>query len=148
MVLTNIIYKTCLKDKHNAWHINLSKRFLPQRMKSEMNKLLPIKGKIFSWRIVNERLPTRINVNKRGIKLNSTRCPICGEDQESELHTFTNCPFTNELGESILDWWKLGNFALHNVKDMIYDISHPLQDDVKLSFIWIYSIYMRKIQIK
>lgn len=37
-----------------------------------------------------ERLPTRTNHNDRGTDLNSTRCPLCSEDQEPVTHVFCN----------------------------------------------------------
>ncbi|GJY72694.1 ribonuclease H-like domain-containing protein [Tanacetum coccineum] len=40
------------------------------------NILIPIKLDIHSWRVAIDRLPTRCNLDSRGIDLDSTRCPF------------------------------------------------------------------------
>ena len=51
------------------------------------NKSVPFKINIHSWRLSNNRLPTRFNLDARGIDLHSVRCPICDEDVEtSHVH--------------------------------------------------------------
>nr|GFC62721.1 reverse transcriptase domain, reverse transcriptase zinc-binding domain protein [Tanacetum cinerariifolium] len=47
------------------------------------NNSIPIKINIHSWRLSNNRLPTRINLDAQGIDLHSVRCPICDEDMET-----------------------------------------------------------------
>lgn len=42
------------------------------------------------WRITMNDFPTRTNHNDRGTDLNSTRCPLCSEDQEPVTHVFCN----------------------------------------------------------
>ena len=49
------------------------------------NKALPIKINVFSWRASHA---TRSNLDKRDIDLNSTRCPVCDDDIETEEHFF------------------------------------------------------------
>ncbi|GJZ33934.1 RNA-directed DNA polymerase, eukaryota, reverse transcriptase zinc-binding domain protein [Tanacetum coccineum] len=44
------------------------------------NKALPSKININTWRVSNRRLPTRINLDRRGVELDSVRCPMCDED--------------------------------------------------------------------
>ncbi|GJZ81560.1 reverse transcriptase domain, reverse transcriptase zinc-binding domain protein [Tanacetum coccineum] len=50
------------------------------------NKNLPIKINIHSWRLSLNHLPTRFNLDRRGIDLNSVRCPVCDGDIEIDLH--------------------------------------------------------------
>ncbi|PWA96840.1 reverse transcriptase zinc-binding domain-containing protein [Artemisia annua] len=47
------------------------------------NKSVPLKVNIFSWRLAIDRLPTRCNLDKRGIDLDSTQCPLCDDGLES-----------------------------------------------------------------
>lgn len=70
------------------------------------NKLLPLKVNILMWRLVNERLPTIINLDKRGMDLHSTRCPMCDEDQETELHIFGKCKVAVVLWNMVSNWWR------------------------------------------
>ncbi|GJR77559.1 zinc knuckle CX2CX4HX4C containing protein [Tanacetum coccineum] len=55
------------------------------------NRILPIKVNINTWRLCLDRLPTRCNLDARGVDLDSTRCPICDEDLESSQHLFVEC---------------------------------------------------------
>ena len=55
------------------------------------NRLIPIKINISSWRVLNERLPTRYNLDMRGIDLHTVRCPICDYGIETEFHLFGQC---------------------------------------------------------
>ncbi|GJW01795.1 hypothetical protein Tco_1557046 [Tanacetum coccineum] len=50
------------------------------------NKLLPSKVNM-SLRVYNQRLPTRANLDKPGIDLESVLRPTCNSDIETEVHT-------------------------------------------------------------
>ncbi|XP_071699749.1 uncharacterized protein [Rutidosis leptorrhynchoides] len=52
------------------------------------NKALPLKVEIFIWRANQLRLPVRIELDKRGIDLDSVLCPICKKLVESVEHSF------------------------------------------------------------
>ncbi|GKB53073.1 reverse transcriptase domain-containing protein, partial [Tanacetum coccineum] len=69
------------------------------------NKALPLKINISSWRISHNRLPTRFNLDRRGIDLHSTRCPVCDEDIETEEHLFSSCFI------AIDTWAKIGKIV-------------------------------------
>ena len=74
------------------------------------NKILPIKINIHSWRLSLNRLPTRFNLDTRGIDLNSVRCPVCDGDIETDLHLFVRCPIAVSNWNSISMWWNIGDF--------------------------------------
>ncbi|GKA74949.1 RNA-directed DNA polymerase, eukaryota, reverse transcriptase zinc-binding domain protein [Tanacetum coccineum] len=44
------------------------------------NEFLPSKVKILSWRVTNWKIATSGNLDRRGIDLDSIRCPLCNED--------------------------------------------------------------------
>ncbi|GJU93350.1 RNA-directed DNA polymerase, eukaryota, reverse transcriptase zinc-binding domain protein [Tanacetum coccineum] len=54
-------------------------------------------------------MPTRINLDHRGIDLNSVRCPICDEDVETEEHIFVHCNIARKIWKDILLWWNVYN---------------------------------------
>lgn len=59
------------------------------------------KIKIFIWRALNNRLPTKDNLAKRG--LNSlTCCPICFCPLETITHTLLFCPRAKDIWKSLL----------------------------------------------
>ncbi|GJV50954.1 RNA-directed DNA polymerase, eukaryota, reverse transcriptase zinc-binding domain protein [Tanacetum coccineum] len=66
-------------------HISISTSLLPPHP-TNWNKMLPSKVNILLWRVMNRRIPTRINLDMRGIDLDTLRCPVCDNDLESEDH--------------------------------------------------------------
>jgi len=50
--------------------------------------MAPLKESIFMWRLSLDRLPTRLNLSKRGLDLQSIICPICSLVVESDQHLF------------------------------------------------------------
>ncbi|GJT89434.1 RNA-directed DNA polymerase, eukaryota, reverse transcriptase zinc-binding domain protein, partial [Tanacetum coccineum] len=52
------------------------------------NRCVPIKVNIFLWRLVLNKLATRVNLGRKGIDVDSTLCPICGDDVETVNHIF------------------------------------------------------------
>ncbi|GJW33835.1 RNA-directed DNA polymerase, eukaryota, reverse transcriptase zinc-binding domain protein [Tanacetum coccineum] len=71
-------------------HISNTTSLLPE-VPYRWNNILPSKVNISSWRIFHRRLPTRLNLDKRGIDLDSVLCPICNDNPESEDHIFVEC---------------------------------------------------------
>ncbi|GJW50549.1 RNA-directed DNA polymerase, eukaryota, reverse transcriptase zinc-binding domain protein, partial [Tanacetum coccineum] len=44
--------------------------------------LIPIKINVMAWRLSLDKLPTRLNLDARGIDVPTVLCPICGEHSE------------------------------------------------------------------
>ncbi|GJV38992.1 RNA-directed DNA polymerase, eukaryota, reverse transcriptase zinc-binding domain protein [Tanacetum coccineum] len=66
-------------------------------------------------------MPTRINLDHRGIDLNSMRCPICDEDVETEEYIFVHCNLTRKIWKDVLLWWNVYNV---NVLSLLEAINH------------------------
>ncbi|GJX35148.1 reverse transcriptase domain, reverse transcriptase zinc-binding domain protein [Tanacetum coccineum] len=62
---------------------------------------------IHSWRLRKDRFPTRLNLDARGIDLDSLRCPVCNDGIESTPHLFVWCTVAAEIWCMIKDWWGL-----------------------------------------
>ncbi|GJY98969.1 putative RNA-directed DNA polymerase, eukaryota, reverse transcriptase zinc-binding domain protein [Tanacetum coccineum] len=75
------------------------------------NKNLPIKINIHSWRLSLNRLPTRFNLDRHGIDLNSVRCLVCDGDIETYLYLFVKYPIAVSIWNSISRWWSIGDFS-------------------------------------
>ncbi|GJU73336.1 RNA-directed DNA polymerase, eukaryota, reverse transcriptase zinc-binding domain protein [Tanacetum coccineum] len=71
-------------------HISNTTSLFPE-VPYRWNNILPSKVNISSWRIFHRRLPTRLNLDKRGIDLDSVLCPICNDNPELEDHIFVEC---------------------------------------------------------
>ncbi|XP_071728124.1 uncharacterized protein [Rutidosis leptorrhynchoides] len=61
------------------------------------NNLLPQKVGIFVWRVAHERIPVRVELDKRGIDLDSLLCPLCNNVVESVDHAIISCSFAKEM---------------------------------------------------
>ncbi|GKD22268.1 DNA helicase, partial [Tanacetum coccineum] len=65
----------------NMYSVSVMRKYIDSRSlltegnKTRWNKLVPIKINILAWRLINDRLPTRSNLDSRGIDLHSLLCP-------------------------------------------------------------------------
>ncbi|GJX25265.1 RNA-directed DNA polymerase, eukaryota, reverse transcriptase zinc-binding domain protein [Tanacetum coccineum] len=82
------------------------------------NKILPSKVNILAWRVLLHRLPTRVNLDHRGIDLDSVRCPLCNDDIETETHVFVNCSLARCIWKDVFSWWQLPNTSITNLDDL------------------------------
>ena len=62
------------------------------------------KAAIFAWRLVKDRLPTKLNLRRRQIQLSDHLCPFCRNMEEDASHLFFNCPKTQPLWWESLSW--------------------------------------------
>nr|GEY53847.1 hypothetical protein [Tanacetum cinerariifolium] len=62
------------------------------------------------WRAALNRLPTRVNLEARGVPIPSSFCPFCGEVDECIDHCLISCSFATKVWRKVWDWWNLGLF--------------------------------------
>ncbi|GJS98551.1 RNA-directed DNA polymerase, eukaryota, reverse transcriptase zinc-binding domain protein [Tanacetum coccineum] len=121
--LVTLLTNLRLSNDHDCWECTISSNrlFTVKSMRSHIrkilyplnpqpfrwNKALPSKINISSWKILHKRLPTRFNLDRRGVGLDSTRCPVCDEDIETEEHLFTSCFIATETWRRVFTWWKI-----------------------------------------
>ena len=98
------------------------------------NKYVPIKVNIHNWRLRLDRLPTRCNLDTRGIDLHSTRCPLCDEALETAQHLFVECMVAKDIWIMIKKWWGLGEYPrqLHDLLSWSHSV--PLETLTKVCF--------------
>ncbi|GJR97624.1 RNA-directed DNA polymerase, eukaryota [Tanacetum coccineum] len=72
-------------------------------------KYIPIKINVFAWRAHREYLPTRANLNRRGIILDSSTCPLCQSSEEDIHHVLFRCDLTQIM--SFSDWQSSMSFS-------------------------------------
>ncbi|GJR51810.1 RNA-directed DNA polymerase, eukaryota, reverse transcriptase zinc-binding domain protein [Tanacetum coccineum] len=53
------------------------------------------------------KLPTRVNLDRKGIDVDSTMGPICGDDVETINHLFFTCEIARVLWANLACWWDL-----------------------------------------
>ncbi|PNX96622.1 hypothetical protein L195_g019832, partial [Trifolium pratense] len=69
--------------------------------------LAPSKVIVFSWQLLLRRLPTRVNLAKRGIVGNDVDsfCVLCPLNLECEEHLFGGCAFAESLWSKVFTWF-------------------------------------------
>ncbi|GJS33986.1 retrotransposon protein, putative, ty1-copia subclass [Tanacetum coccineum] len=97
--------------------------------KLRWNNLVPGKINILAWTIRNYRLPTRANIDKRGIDIHSILCPFCEEQIKDEDHIFALCPFSRNIWDLIRKWWGLDVIPLDTTLNVL-----EMDDDGDLNF--------------
>ncbi|GKB67695.1 RNA-directed DNA polymerase, eukaryota [Tanacetum coccineum] len=82
--------------------------FLPKAsVATRWIKSVPIKINVFTWKLHLDRLPTRVNLVRRGVQVSSTLCPICDEEQEDNSHLFFLCDVARDVSRLICRWWNV-----------------------------------------
>ncbi|GJV17860.1 RNA-directed DNA polymerase, eukaryota [Tanacetum coccineum] len=69
-------------------------------------KFIPIKVNVFSWRARRDRLPTRVNLSRRGVLLDSHLCPLCNAVWDVQ-HVSFDVTWTRVVCGKICRWWDL-----------------------------------------
>ncbi|GKF04752.1 reverse transcriptase domain, reverse transcriptase zinc-binding domain protein, partial [Tanacetum coccineum] len=75
------------------------------------------------------RLPTRANIDKRGIDIHSILCPFCEEQIEDEDHIFALCLFSRNIWDLIRKWRSLDVIPLDTTLNVL-----EMADDGDLNF--------------
>ncbi|GJY25246.1 RNA-directed DNA polymerase, eukaryota, reverse transcriptase zinc-binding domain protein [Tanacetum coccineum] len=88
------------------------------RLKSDSSKtrwvkFVPIKINVFAWKIKMDALPSRLNITRRGIDIQSITCPICDDGIETTEHLFFRCQMANQIARKIATWWNLDLVAVN-----------------------------------
>lgn len=53
------------------------------------------RAKVCGWKIINDIIPTKVNIKKKGIDLNFF-CSLCGKKPESSSHLIWDCKVSKE----------------------------------------------------
>ncbi|XP_057425853.1 uncharacterized protein LOC130719213 [Lotus japonicus] len=59
-----------------------------------------------AWKVLINRIQTKVNLNRRGIVLNSA-CPLCSTSDESTDHLFFSCPIVWKVWSKISAWFSV-----------------------------------------
>ncbi|GJV02712.1 putative reverse transcriptase domain-containing protein [Tanacetum coccineum] len=93
-----------VKDVRNL----LDEFFLPKsNVPMRWVKFIPNKVNIFAWKLFLNRLPTRSNLAKRKVSIDTDVCPVCDSAQEEVVHVFFCCSLARDLTRLICRWWNL-----------------------------------------
>ncbi|GJW23890.1 RNA-directed DNA polymerase, eukaryota, reverse transcriptase zinc-binding domain protein [Tanacetum coccineum] len=65
--------------------------------KTRWIKYVPIKVNVHAWKVKTDSLPTRFNISRRGIDIESISCAICDNGVETSSHLFFSCCMVDKL---------------------------------------------------
>ncbi|GLT76723.1 hypothetical protein SLA2020_483660 [Shorea laevis] len=70
-------------------------------------RLVPSKVSFFGWRLCLDRLPTKRNLQKRGVMLQGEglMCGLCKEEMEDVNHLFCTCNEAWLVWVQVFNWW-------------------------------------------
>jgi len=77
-------------SKSLRWLID-KKYFTHREDLYENNNWLPIKANFLHWRIMLNRVPTRVSLSQRGVQVGDVSCPLCDRFEEVPNHLFALC---------------------------------------------------------
>ena len=72
------------------------------------------KAQILGWRVFLDRLPTKTNLQVRGVQLQHSLCDLCSEHEEIADHLFFSCKVSQKVWNMCDSW--LGVSNVHHVK--------------------------------
>nr|GEY05373.1 RNA-directed DNA polymerase, eukaryota [Tanacetum cinerariifolium] len=75
--------------------------------KTRWIKAVPIKVNVHAWKVKLDGLPTRLNISRRGIDIESILRLMCGKAVESTSHIFFTCQMSKEILRKISRWWDI-----------------------------------------
>ena len=89
------------------------------------HKQVPQKVSIVAWRLLQDRLPTKINLQRRGItQVTDTSCVSgCGKE-ETTSHLFLHCHVFGAIWQHIRSWIGVSGADTDNVPDHIQQFIH------------------------
>ncbi|GKC95904.1 RNA-directed DNA polymerase, eukaryota, reverse transcriptase zinc-binding domain protein, partial [Tanacetum coccineum] len=95
-------------------------------------KSVPLKVNIMAWKIKMDGLPTRMNISRRGIEIDSIVCPICNSGAESSCHIFFQCNLVRQLARKISSWWNVDYVDVSSYEEWYtWLVSLRLQANIK-----------------
>ncbi|GKE12104.1 RNA-directed DNA polymerase, eukaryota, reverse transcriptase zinc-binding domain protein, partial [Tanacetum coccineum] len=78
---------------------------------------IPIKINVFLWRLYLNKLPSKVNLDRKGVEVGSILCPSCLLDVETVNHIFFNCEMAKDLWSLLAKWWELDIPVCANISD-------------------------------
>ncbi|GKD50699.1 RNA-directed DNA polymerase, eukaryota [Tanacetum coccineum] len=125
-------------------HVHIDQISLPDaHYATRWNRFLPKNVNIFIWRVLHDRLPTRWNLSRRGIDLNSLYCLTCDASIETIDHILWFCSFDTSIWHRVFTWLdlKIPNPSnIHNffswIDDMWFSSSYKALLEVICGAAW------------
>ena len=88
-----------------------------QTQRNHWIKWIPKKFNILVWRLIRDRVPTRVRLAEMSLDIPSTLCPICEDKEEDLYHLFFECSNSASIWSKVGLWWSLVIPVFQNCED-------------------------------
>ncbi|GJS36384.1 RNA-directed DNA polymerase, eukaryota, reverse transcriptase zinc-binding domain protein [Tanacetum coccineum] len=118
--MTAILHSVSLNHSQDRWTWSLTNsgeytvasarslidsRLLPKGdMKTRWIRYVPIKVNTLAWKVMTNSLPTRFNISRRGIDIDTMSCVNCDLGVETTNHLFFTCDMAKQVSNLIARW--------------------------------------------
>ncbi|GKG16495.1 RNA-directed DNA polymerase, eukaryota [Tanacetum coccineum] len=82
-------------------------------------KSVPIKINVFAWRASQDRLPSKLNLLRRGVQVDNLMCPICNSVQEDISHVLFTCEVAAAITRLVCRWWDVDRESFFSYMDWL-----------------------------
>ncbi|GJY27461.1 RNA-directed DNA polymerase, eukaryota [Tanacetum coccineum] len=82
-------------------------------------KEMSTKVNIFIWRMLLNKLPTRMNLMNRGITVQSNQCGICDTRDETVIHLMLHCDLARDVWALVGRWWTLHFPSVLTIRELM-----------------------------
>lgn len=94
--------------------------------------------------MTHDRIPTKINLIRRGINIGNSSCNFCRMGAENTEHLLCRCSFTYGVWTAILDWFGLKSVVAGDPKSLFLQFSGLIPKNGKkpdFLAIWFFTIW-------
>ncbi|GKA76939.1 RNA-directed DNA polymerase, eukaryota [Tanacetum coccineum] len=119
--MTAILHSVSLNHSQDRWTWSLTNsgeytvasarslidsRLLPKGdMKTRWIRYVPIKVNTLAWKVMTNSLPTRFNISRRDIYIDTMSCVNCDLGVATTNHLFFTCDMAKQVSNLIARWW-------------------------------------------
>jgi len=72
-------------------------------------------SKVCVWRAMIDRLPTRVNLIRRGVNIHNNFCPLCSKAEETMQHLFIGCKVAQKVWDNCDNWLDMSSVRHNDV---------------------------------
>nr|GEZ92003.1 RNA-directed DNA polymerase, eukaryota [Tanacetum cinerariifolium] len=83
------------------------KHFQEAGISTRWVKSVPSKENIIAWKIKTNDLPTRFNLSRRGMDIDTLMCTVCKGGVETTSHLFFQCVLSKQIMREVSFWWNV-----------------------------------------
>ena len=92
---------------------------------------IPTKSSFFAWRLIRDRLSTKLNLRRRHVQINDLLCPFYRNNEEDAAHLFFSCNKIVPLWWESLSWVYISDTFPQNPREHFLQHGHGLDAGIR-----------------